>query len=56
LVFLVFQPAARAQTINATTDPVFVLVTNQFAASGNFNFTNPMNPIWPQTFYQLQIP
>jgi autotransporter-associated beta strand protein len=32
------------------------LGTNQFDAAGNFNFTNPMNPSWPQTYYRLQIP
>ncbi len=32
------------------------LLTNQFDAGGNFNFTNPMAPGAPQSFYQLQIP
>ena len=32
------------------------LLTNQFDAGGNFNFTNPINPSWPQGFYLLQIP
>jgi autotransporter-associated beta strand protein len=32
------------------------LLTNQFDAGGNFNFTNPMAPSAPQSFYQLQIP
>jgi autotransporter-associated beta strand protein len=32
------------------------LLTNQFDAAGSFNFTNPMNPNWPQGFYLLQIP
>jgi hypothetical protein len=32
------------------------LLTNQFDAAGNFNFTNPMNPSWPQSYYRLQVP
>jgi autotransporter-associated beta strand protein len=32
------------------------LLTNQFDAGGNFNFTNPVNSGWPQGFYLLQIP
>lgn len=32
------------------------LVTNQFDASGNFNFTNPMNINSAQSFYLLQLP
>jgi hypothetical protein len=32
------------------------LLTNQFDAGGNFNFTNLVNPDWPQGFYLLQIP
>jgi hypothetical protein len=32
------------------------LLTNQFDAGGNFNFTNPINPSWTQGFYLLQIP
>lgn len=32
------------------------LLTNQFDSSGNFNFTNPINPNFPQTFYKLQLP
>jgi hypothetical protein len=32
------------------------LLTNQFDAGGNFNFTNLVNPDWPQGFYRLQIP
>jgi polygalacturonase len=32
------------------------LVTNQFDGSGNFNFTNAMNPNSPQSFYLLQLP
>ena len=30
------------------------LLTNQFDGSGNFNFTNALNPAWPQGFYLLQ--
>src|SRR5262249_10707520 len=32
------------------------LLTNQFDGSGNFNFTNPMNPNQPQSFYLLRSP
>jgi hypothetical protein len=32
------------------------LLTNQFDNSGNFNFTNAMNPDSPQNFYRLQLP
>jgi hypothetical protein len=32
------------------------LATNQFNASGNFNFTNAPDPNLPQTFYLLQLP
>ena len=32
------------------------LLTNQFDGSGNFNFTNPVNPNAPQSFYQIQLP
>ena len=32
------------------------LLTNQFDNSGNFNFTNALNPNWPQGFYLLQLP
>lgn len=32
------------------------LLTNQFDNNGNFNFTNPPNPDWPQGFYRLQAP
>ena len=32
------------------------LLTNQFDATGNFSFTNPINPSWPQTYYRMQIP
>lgn len=31
------------------------LLTNQFDAHGNFIFTNPPNPAWPQGFYLLQV-
>jgi autotransporter-associated beta strand protein len=31
------------------------LLTNQFDSQGNFNFTNPINPEWPQTFYILEL-
>jgi autotransporter-associated beta strand protein len=31
------------------------LLTNQFDANGNFNFTNSLNPASPQSFYRLQI-
>jgi hypothetical protein len=29
--------------------------TNQFDAGGNFVFTNAINPLWPQSFYRLQL-
>jgi beta-galactosidase len=32
------------------------LLTNQFDAAGNFNFTNPRDPGVPRQFYQLQLP
>ena len=32
------------------------LATNQFDASGIFNFTNVLNPDTPENFYQLQLP
>ena len=32
------------------------LLTNQFDASGNFNFTNALNPGWPQGYYRLEVP
>jgi autotransporter-associated beta strand protein len=31
------------------------LLTNQFDGAGNFDFTNAINPNWPQTFYSLQL-
>jgi len=31
-----------------------VVSTNAFDANGNFIFTNP-SPVWPQTFYLLQL-
>ena len=31
-------------------------LTNQFDSLGNFNFTNPLDPNSPQTFYLLQLP
>jgi len=32
------------------------LRTNQFDGNGNFNFTNPVDPNAPQSFYQIQLP
>jgi hypothetical protein len=32
------------------------LLANPFDTSGNFIFTNPLNPNWPQRFYRLQLP
>jgi hypothetical protein len=32
------------------------LLTNQFDAVGNFNFTNSLSPSSPQNFYLLQLP
>ena len=31
-------------------------LTNQFDGTGNFNFTNPLDPNSPQEFYRLQLP
>lgn len=33
-----------------------VLSTNAFDGSGNFIFTNPFNPVVPQSFYILRLP
>jgi hypothetical protein len=33
-----------------------LLITNQFDSSGNFIFTNAMNPNWPQGYYRIQLP
>jgi hypothetical protein len=32
------------------------VTSNLFDASGNFQFTNPINPAQPQEFYRLQLP
>ena len=32
------------------------IVTNSFDANGNFDFTNPLPPGSPQTFYRLELP
>jgi hypothetical protein len=32
------------------------VATNQFDAGGNFAFTNIINPLWPQSYYRLQLP
>jgi hypothetical protein len=32
------------------------LLTNQFDSAGGFDFTNALNPGWPQSFYLLQLP
>jgi len=32
-----------------------VITTNHFDGNGDFNFTNPVNPAAPQTFYRLQL-
>ena len=32
------------------------IATNQFGAGGTVNFTNPLNPNSPQTFYRLRLP
>jgi len=31
------------------------LVTNHFNVAGNFNFTNALDPAWPQAFYRLEL-
>jgi fibronectin type 3 domain-containing protein len=41
-----------ATNLPASWTPV---MTNQFDAGGNFNFTNAYNPGSPQTFYKLQL-
>lgn len=33
-----------------------IIATNQFGAGGSVNFTNPLNPNSPQTFYRLRLP
>ena len=33
-----------------------VLLTNQFDANGNFNFTNTLDANWPLGYYRLEIP
>jgi autotransporter-associated beta strand protein len=45
--------------LNATNlvSPQWVpIATNQFDGSGNFVFTNAINPLWPQSYYLLQLP
>jgi hypothetical protein len=32
------------------------LLTNQFDSSGNFNFTNALDPNSPQNYYRVEIP
>ena len=32
------------------------VTSNLFDASGNFNFTNPINPARPREFYRLRLP
>jgi fibronectin-binding autotransporter adhesin len=32
------------------------VLTNQFDTNGNFNFTIPLNPILPRSFYLLEVP
>ena len=32
------------------------LQTNQFSATGTFAFTNAVNPVFPQSYYRLQLP
>ena len=33
-----------------------IIATNQFGAGGSVNFTNPLDPNSPQTFYRLRLP
>jgi len=33
-----------------------MLSTNQFGPGGSVNFTNPLNPVAPQTYYRLRLP
>jgi hypothetical protein len=32
------------------------VATNTFGSGGDFNFTNSLNPLVPQSFYSLQVP
>jgi len=32
------------------------IATQQFGPGGMVNFTNPLNPNGPQTFYRLRLP
>ncbi len=43
-------------TTNLASQQWMSLATNQFDASGNFAFTNTINPSWPQSYYRLQLP
>ncbi|HTR43225.1 MAG TPA: autotransporter-associated beta strand repeat-containing protein [Pseudomonadales bacterium] len=43
-------------TTNLTSPFWIPFATNQFDASGNFAFTNVINPLWPQLYYRLQLP
>jgi autotransporter-associated beta strand protein len=42
-------------TTNLESSQWTPLATNQFDASGNFVFTNALNPTWPQSFFRLQL-
>ena len=33
-----------------------IIATNQFGGDGSVNFTNPLNPVMPQTYYRLRLP
>ena len=41
-------------TTNLASPQWMPVATNQFDASGNFIFTNPINPVWPQSFFKIQ--
>jgi hypothetical protein len=51
-IFHLFHATNFAAPLNNWTR----LLTNPFDNNGNFNFTNPINPNSPQSFYQLQLP
>lgn len=48
-------PFVILSATNLTGAAWIPIATNQFDASGNFIFTNAVNPNQPQTFYKLQL-
>lgn len=43
-------------TPNLVSPQWIPVATNQFDISGNFAFTNNINPSWPQSYFRLQLP